>query len=204
MFLKIHPDNPNPRKINKVVECLLDGGVIIYPSDTVYGFGCDIYNKKAVARIANIKGINIKKQKFSFICSSLSNISKFTKPISNETYKLMKRNLPGPFTFILNANNNIPKIFKTNRKKLGIRVPKHNIPLEIVKKLENPIISSSVKENDKIIEYITDPEIMYDKFKNLVDIVIDSGFTGNQPSTIIDCTKSDFETIRQGKGNIIF
>ena len=204
MFLKIHPDNPNPRKINTVVECLLDGGVIIYPSDTVYGFGCDVYNKKAVARIANIKGINIKKQKFSFICSSLSNISKFTKPISNETYKLMKRNLPGPFTFILNANNNIPKIFKTNRKKLGIRVPKHNIPLEIVKKLENPIISSSVKENDKIIEYSTDPEIMYDKFKNLVDIVIDSGFTGNQPSTIIDCTKSDFETIRQGKGNIIF
>ena len=204
MFLKIHPDNPNPRKINTVVECLLDGGVIIYPSDTVYGFGCDIYNKKAVARIAKIKGININKQKFSFICSSLSNISKFTKPISNETYKLMKRNLPGPFTFILNANNNIPKIFKTNRKKLGIRVPKHNIPLEIVKKLENPIISSSVKENDKIIEYSTDPEIMYDKFKNLVDIVIDSGFTGNLPSTIIDCTKSDFEVIRQGKGNIIF
>ena len=204
MFLKIHPDNPNPRKINTVVECLLDGGVIIYPSDTVYGFGCDIYNKKAVARIAKIKGIDINKQKFSFICSSLSNISKFTKPISNETYKLMKRNLPGPFTFILNANNNIPKIFKTNRKKLGIRVPKHNIPLEIVKKLENPIISSSVKENDKIIEYSTDPEIMYDKFKNLVDIVIDSGFTGNLPSTIIDCTKSDFEIIRQGKGNIIF
>jgi len=204
MFLKIHPDNPNPRKINTVVECLLDGGVIIYPSDTVYGFGCDIYNKKAVARIANIKGINIRKQKFSFICSSLSNISKFTKPISNETYKLMKRNLPGPFTFIIDANNNIPKIFKTNRKKLGIRVPKHNIPLEIVKKLENPIISSSVKENDKIIEYSTDPEIMYDKFKNLVDIVIDSGFTGNLPSTIIDCTKSDFEIIRQGKGNIIF
>ena len=204
MFLKIHPDNPNPRKINTVVECLLERGVIIYPSDTVYGFGCDIYNKKAVARIAKIKGININKQKFSFICSSLSNISKFTKPISNETYKLMKRNLPGPFTFILNANNNIPKIFKTNRKKLGIRVPKHNIPLEIVKKLENPIISSSVKENDKIIEYSTDPEIMYDKFKNLVDIVIDSGFTGNLPSTIIDCTKSDFEIIRQGKGNIIF
>ena len=204
MFLKIHPDNPNPRKINTVVECLLDGGVIIYPSDTVYGFGCDIYNKKAVARIAKIKGININKQKFSFICSSLSNISEFTKPISNETYKLMKRNLPGPFTFILNANNNIPKIFKTNRKTLGIRVPKHNIPLEIVKKLENPIISSSVKENDKIIEYSTDPEIMYDKFKNLVDIVIDSGFTGNLPSTIIDCTKSDFEIIRQGKGNIIF
>ena len=204
MFLKIHPDNPNPRKINTVVECLQDGGVIIYPSDTIYGFGCDIYNKKAVARIANIKGINIKKQKFSFICSSLSNISRFTKPISNETYKLMKRNLPGPFTFILNANNNIPKIFKTNRKKLGIRVPKHNIPLEIVKKLENPIISSSVKENDKIIEYSTDPEIMYEKFKNLVDIVIDSGFTGYLPSTIIDCTKSDFEIIRQGKGNIIF
>tara|TARA_B100000242_G_scaffold26770_1_gene16302 strand:+ start:429 stop:1043 length:615 start_codon:yes stop_codon:yes gene_type:complete len=203
MFLKIHPDNPNPRKINTVVECLQDGGVIIYPSDTIYGFGCDIYNKKAVGRIANIKGINIKKQKFSFICSSLSNISRFTKPISNETYKLMKRNLPGPFTFILNANNNIPKIFKSNRKTLGIRVPKHNIPLEIVKKLENPIISSSVRDRDKIIEYSTDPEIMYDKLKNLVDIVIDGGFSGNIPSTIIDCTKSDFEIIRQGKGNII-
>lgn len=203
MFLKIHPDNPNARKINTVVECLLGGGIIIYPSDTIYGFGCDIYNKKAVSRIAKIKGININKQKFSFVCSSLSDISKFTKPISNETYKLMKRNLPGPFTFILNANNNIPKIFKTNRKTLGIRVPKHNIPLEIVKKLENPIISSSVKDNDKIIEYSTDPEIMYDKFKNLVDIVIDGGFTGNLPSTILDCTKSDFEIIRQGKGNII-
>tara|TARA_B100000609_G_C17147894_1_gene399201 strand:- start:153 stop:767 length:615 start_codon:yes stop_codon:yes gene_type:complete len=203
MFLKIHPDNPNARKINTVVECLLGGGIIIYPSDTIYGFGCDIYNKKAVSRIAKIKGININKQKFSFVCSSLSDISKFTKPISNETYKLMKRNLPGPFTFILNANNNIPKIFKTNRKTLGIRVPKHNIPLEIVKKLENPIISSSVKDNDKIIEYSTDPKIMYDKFKNLVDIVIDGGFTGNLPSTILDCTKSDFEIIRQGKGNII-
>tara|TARA_B100001287_G_scaffold276222_1_gene286285 strand:- start:1339 stop:1953 length:615 start_codon:yes stop_codon:yes gene_type:complete len=203
MFLKIHPDNPNARKINTVVECLLGGGIIIYPSDTIYGFGCDIYNKKAVSRIAKIKGININKQKFSFVCSSLSDISKFTKPISNKTYKLMKRNLPGPFTFILNANNNIPKIFKTNRKTLGIRVPKHNIPLEIVKKLENPIISSSVKDNDKIIEYSTDPEIMYDKFKNLVDIVIDGGFTGNLPSTILDCTKSDFEIIRQGKGNII-
>lgn len=203
MILKIHPDNPNSREIKKVIECLKDGGVIVYPSDTVYGIGCDIFNKKAVERIAKIKGINIKKNNFSFICSDLSHISDFTKPIDNSTYKLMKRNLPGPFTFILNANNSIPKLFKINKKTIGIRVPNHNIPLEIVSQLGNPIITTSVKEDDKILEHSTNPELIYEKLKHLVDIVIDGGFTGIQPSTIVDCTGNDFEIIRQAKGKLI-
>lgn len=203
MILKIHPDNPHSREIKKVIECLKDGGVIVYPSDTVYGIGCDIFNKKAVERIAKIKGINIKKNNFSFICSDLSHISDFTKPIDNSTYKLMKRNLPGPFTFILNANNSIPKLFKINKKTIGIRVPNHNIPLEIVLQLGNPIITTSVKEDDEILEHSTNPQLIYEKLKHLVDIVIDGGFTGIQPSTIIDCTGNDFEIIRQAKGKLI-
>tara|TARA_B110000881_G_scaffold211379_1_gene219805 strand:- start:938 stop:1552 length:615 start_codon:yes stop_codon:yes gene_type:complete len=203
MILKIHPDNPNSREIKKVIECLKDGGVIVYPSDTVYGIGCDIFNKKAVERIAKIKGINIKKNNFSFICSDLSHISDFTKPIDNSTYKLMKRNLPGPFTFIVNANNSIPKLFKINKKTIGIRVPNHNIPLEIVLQLGNPIITTSVKEDDEILEHSTNPELIYEKLKHLVDIVIDGGFTGIQPSTIVDCTGNDFEIIRQAKGKLI-
>ncbi len=203
MILKIHPDNPNSREIKKVIECLKDGGVIVYPSDTVYGIGCDIFNKKAVERIAKIKGINIKKNNFSFICSDLSHISDFTKPIDNSTYKLMKRNLPGPFTFILNANNSIPKLFKINKKTIGIRVPNHNIPLEIVLQLGNPIITTSVKEDDEILEHSTNPELIYEKLKHLVDIVIDGGFTGIEPSTIVDCTGNDFEIIRQAKGKLI-
>ena len=203
MILKIHPDNPNSREIKKVIECLKDGGVIVYPSDTVYGIGCDIFNKKAVERVAKIKGINIKKNNFSFICSDLSHISDFTKPIDNSTYKLMKRNLPGPFTFILNANNSIPKLFKINKKTIGIRVPNHNIPLEIVLQLGNPIITTSVKEDDEILEHSTNPQLIYEKLKHLVDIVIDGGFTGIQPSTIVDCTGNDFEIIRQAKGKLI-
>lgn len=203
MILKIHPDNPHSREIKKVIECLKDGGVIVYPSDTVYGIGCDIFNKKAVERVAKIKGINIKKNNFSFICSDLSHISDFTKPIDNSTYKLMKRNLPGPFTFILNANNSIPKLFKINKKTIGIRVPNHNIPLEIVLQLGNPIITTSVKEDDEILEHSTNPQLIYEKLKHLVDIVIDGGFTGIQPSTIIDCTGNDFEIIRQAKGKLI-
>ncbi|MBT3418139.1 MAG: threonylcarbamoyl-AMP synthase [Flavobacteriales bacterium] len=203
MILQIHPENPNPREIKKVIEYLKDGGVIVYPSDTVYGIGCDIFNKKAVERVAKIKGINIKKNNFSFICSDLSHISDFTKPIDNSTYKLMKRNLPGPFTFILNANNSVPKLFKINKKTIGIRVPNHNIPLEIVSQLGNPIITTSVKDDDKILEHSTDPELIYEKLKHLVDIVIDGGFIGVNPSTIVDCTTSDFEIIRQGKGDLI-
>ena len=203
MIIQIHPDNPNPREIKQVIECLKNGGVIVYPSDTVYGIGCDIFNKKAVERVAKIKGINIKKNNFSFICSDLSHISDFTKQIDNPTYKLMKRNLPGPFTFILNANNGIPKLFKINKKTIGIRVPNHNIPLEIVSQLGNPIITTSVKDDDKILEHSTDPELIYEKLKHLVDIVIDGGYTGNKPSTIVDCTTTNFEILRQGKGDLI-
>jgi len=203
MIIQIHPDNPNPREIKQVIECLKNGGVIVYPSDTVYGIGCDIFNKKAVERVAKIKGINIKKNNFSFICSDLSHISDFTKQIDNPTYKLMKRNLPGPFTFILNSNNSIPKLFKINKKTIGIRVPNHNIPLEIVSQLGNPIITTSVKDDDKILEHSTDPELIYEKLKHLVDIVIDGGYTGNKPSTIVDCTTTNFEILRQGKGDLI-
>ncbi len=203
MLLRIHPENPNKREIKQVIECLKDGGIIIYPSDTVYGIGCDIFNKKSVERIAKIKGRNLKKNNFSFICSNLSHISHYTKQIDNTVYKLMKRNLPGPFTFILNANNSIPKLFKTNKKTVGIRIPNHNIPLDIVSQLGNPILTTSVKDDDKLLEHSTDPELIHEKLEHLVDIVIDGGYTGNIPSTVVDCTKSEFEILRQGKGNLI-
>ena len=203
MLLRIHPENPNKREIKQVIECLKDGGIIVYPSDTVYGIGCDIFNKKSVERIAKIKGRNLKKNNFSFICSNLSHISHYTKQIDNTVYKLMKRNLPGPFTFILNANNSIPKLFKTNKKTVGIRIPNHNIPLDIVSQLGNPILTTSVKDDDKLLEHSTDPESIHEKLEHLVDIVIDGGYTGNIPSTVVDCTKSEFEILRQGKGNLI-
>ena len=203
MLLRIHPDNPNKREIKQVIECLKDGGIIVYPSDTVYGIGCDIFNKKSVERIAKIKGRNLKKNNFSFICSNLSHISHYTKQIDNTVYKLMKRNLPGPFTFILNANNSIPKLFKTNKKTVGIRIPNHNIPLDIVSQLGNPILTTSVKDDDKLLEHSTDPELIHEKLEHLVNIVIDGGYTGNIPSTVVDCTKSEFEILRQGKGDLI-
>ena len=203
MLLRIHPENPNKREIKQVIECLKDGGIIVYPSDTVYGIGCDIFNKKSVEKIAKIKGRNLKKNNFSFICSNLSHISHYTKQIDNTVYKLMKRNLPGPFTFILNANNSIPKLFKTNKKTVGIRIPNHNIPLDIVSQLGNPILTTSVKDDDKLLEHSTDPELIHEKLEHLVDIVIDGGYTGNIPSTVVDCTKSEFEILRQGKGNLI-
>jgi tRNA threonylcarbamoyl adenosine modification protein (Sua5/YciO/YrdC/YwlC family) len=200
MLLKIHPDNPNPRHIHKVIDCLNDGGIIIYPTDTVYGIGCDIYKNKAVEKIAIIKGIKKEKANFSFICSDLSHISDFTRPISNETYKLMKRNLPGPFTFILEANNKVPKLFQSKKKTVGIRVPDNNIINLIVQTLGNPIMSSSVYDDDEIIEYTTDPELIHEKYGHLVDIVIDGGYGGNEASTIVDCTLDEITIIREGKG----
>jgi len=200
MLLKIHPDNPNPRYIQTVLDCLNDGGIIIYPTDTVYGIGCDIYKTKAVEKIALIKGIKKEKANFSFICSNLSHISDFTRPINNEVYKMMKRNLPGPFTFILEANNKVPKLFQSKKKTVGIRVPDSNIINEIVQKLGNPIMSSSVYDEDEIIEYTTDPQLIYEKYGHLVDIVIDGGFGDNLPSTIVDCTQDEITVIREGKG----
>ena len=202
MLLRIHRENPQGKNIQQVVECLNDGGVIIYPTDTVYGLGCDIFKPKAVEKIARMKGVNIKKHNFSFICSDLSHLSDFTKPMDRSTYKLMKKTLPGAFTFILNANNTIPKLFKNNRKTIGIRVPNHNIPKKIVELLGNPILTTSIHDEDSIVEYSTDPELIYEKYKNQVDIVIDCGYGNLIPSTIIDCSKDEIEIIRQGLGKL--
>ena len=202
MLLRIHPDNPQKKNIQQVVECIKDSGVIIYPTDTVYALGCDIFKQKAVEKIARIKEINIKKYNFSFICSDLSHLSDFTKPIDRRTYKLMKKALPGAFTFILNSNNTIPKLFKNNRKTVGIRVPNHHIPRNIVELLGNPILTTSIHDDDSIVEYSTDPELIYEKYKNQVDIVIDGGYGNIVPSTILDCSKDEIDIIRQGLGNL--
>ncbi len=200
MLVKIYPENPNSREVQKVVEVLRNGGVIIYPTDTVYGIGCDINQPKAVSRVAQIRGINLQKANFSFICHDLSHMADHTKHVSNDAFKLMKRNLPGPFTFILEANSNVPKIFKSKKKTVGIRVPNNPIILEIVKELGNPIMSSSIHDEDDIIEYTTDPELIHEKYCDLVDIVIDGGYGDNEASTIIDCSIDEFEIIREGKG----
>ncbi len=201
MLLHIHPKNPNPRELKQVVECLRDGGVIIYPTDTVYGMGCDIYKQKSIERIAQIKGIRSEKANFSIICQDLSHLSDFCKPLENRVYKVMRKTLPGPFTFILEANSNVPKIFKARKKTIGIRIPNNNIPLAIVSHLGNPIVNTSVHDEDQLIAYTTDPGLIHDKYKNLVDIVIDGGPGGMEPSTVLDCSGTDFEIIRQGAGN---
>ena len=202
MLLRIYEENPNEKQIHQVVECLKNGGIIIFPTDTVYGIGCDIFQHKAVERIAQIKGIKAEKANFSFICYDLSHISDFTKQISNPVYKLMKKLLPGPFTFILNSSSKVPKLFESKKKTVGIRVPDNMISRLIVKELENPIMSTSVKGDDENIETITDPELIHERYKDLVDIVIDGGIGGIELSTILDCTKDEYEIIRQGKGKI--
>ncbi len=200
MLLRINPEKPNYDEIAKVVECLRNGGVVIYPTDTVYGIGCDINKQRAVERVCKIKGIDPEKANFSFICSDLSHLSDFTKPISTSVYKVMKKALPGPFTFILEANNNVPKLFRSKKKTVGIRIPKNNICLEIVKQLGNPIMSTSVHDDDELIEYTTDPELIHDKYKDLVDIVIAGGYGNNQASTVVDCSEGEFDILRQGLG----
>jgi len=200
MLLKIHPENPSARSIKMVVECLNDGGVIIYPTDTVYGLACDIYKPKAVERIAQIKGIKKEKANFTFVFTDLSQLSDFTKPLSNEVFRLMRNSLPGPYTFILNANNNVPKIFQSRKKTVGIRIPENNIALEIVKELGNPIMTTSIHDDDDIIEYTTDAGLIFEKYKNIVDIVVDGGPGDNVPSTVIDCTGIEPLIIREGKG----
>lgn len=204
MLLKIYNENPNPRDIRKVVDVLRDGGVIIYPTDTVYGIGCDITNQKAVEKIAQYKGIKVEKANFSFICSDLSHISDYTKPFSSTVFKLMKKNLPGPFTFILEASNNVPRYFKGKKKTVGIRVPANNIIRDIVYELGNPILSTSIRDEDEILEYTTDPELIYEKFQDFADIVIDGGYGEIIPSTVIDCTGETIEIVREGKGELEF
>jgi tRNA threonylcarbamoyl adenosine modification protein (Sua5/YciO/YrdC/YwlC family) len=202
MLLKIYPENPSEKQIRTVAECLNDGGVIIFPTDTIYAMGCDIYKPRAIDRVAQIKGIKKQKANFSFICHDLSQLSDFTKPISNEVFKLMKSSLPGPFTFILNSNTNVPKIFQSKKKTVGIRIPDNNIPLHIIRELGNPVMSTSIHDEDEIVEYTTDPELIYEKYGKMVDIVIDAGYGDNTPSTIVDCTGDDIVVVREGKGEI--
>lgn len=202
MLIRIHHDNPDPRQIKKVVDCLKDGGIIIYPTDTVYGLGCDVFNKKAMEKLCRIKGLDIKKHNLSFVCYDLSHIADFTKHLETSTYKLMKKTLPGPYTFILKANNAIPKLFKNKKKEIGIRIPDNNIPRNIVKELGNPIVTTSIKDKDILIEYSTDPELINDLYGARVDIVIDGGYGESTPSTVIDFTNSTPQILRQGKGNL--
>jgi tRNA threonylcarbamoyl adenosine modification protein (Sua5/YciO/YrdC/YwlC family) len=200
-LIKIYPENPDERKIRKVVECLRDGGLIIYPTDTVYGLGCDIFNARAVEKVARIKGVKPQKNDFSFICYDLSDIADYAR-VDNIAFKLMKRTLPGPYTYILDANNRVPKLLNTNKKTVGIRVPDCSIPRMIVKELGNPIVTTSIKDDDEIIEYSTDPELIFEKFQNLVDIVIDGGYGGNVGSTIVRASAQEIEIVREGLGDL--
>jgi tRNA threonylcarbamoyl adenosine modification protein (Sua5/YciO/YrdC/YwlC family) len=202
MLLQIHPLNPEKRKIEEAIKILKKGGIIIYPTDTVYSMCCDLNNRKAVERMAKIKGIKIEKANFSLICHDLSNISDYTVQFGNHIYKMMKRALPGPYTFILNANNSVPKIFKSKKKTIGIRVPDNAIANMLVEELGNPLISTSVHEEDDIIEYITDPELIHEKYEKTIDLVIDGGYGKNEASTIIDCTGDNPEIIREGIGSL--
>jgi tRNA threonylcarbamoyl adenosine modification protein (Sua5/YciO/YrdC/YwlC family) len=199
----MYNQNPKQNHILRIVEILRNDGVIIFPTDTIYGIGCDITKPKAIERVARIKNIKPEKADFSFIFYDLSHISDYCKPIPNPIFKLMKKNLPGPFTFILNANSNIPKLFRNSKKSIGIRVPDNNIIREIVRELGNPILSTSVHDEDSIIEYTTDPELIEEKFGDQVDLVIDAGFGDNHPSTVIDCTSGEPSIIRIGKGELI-
>lgn len=200
-LIKIYPENPNEKEIAKVVKVLRDGGLVIYPTDTVYGLGCDITNTKALEKIARIKGIKLDKANFSFVCCDLKNISDYVRQIDTSTFKILKRALPGPYTFILPGNNNLPKEFK-KKTTVGIRVPDNNIALELVRQLGNPIVSTSIYDEDEVLEYTTDPELIFEKWQNIVDIVIDGGYGSNEASTVIDLSQGEPIVIREGKGSI--
>ena len=202
MLIKLYEQNPNQRSINQIVETLREGGIIIYPTDTVYAMGCDALNVRAVEQICKFKGINPQKANLSIICYDLSSISEYAK-VNNTVFKLMKKNLPGAFTFVLNATSSLPKIYK-NRKEVGIRIPDNNIIRTIVKELGNPILSTSVRTKDDILQYATDPELIEEEYGNIVDRVIDGGYGGLEPSTIVDCTGDDIVIIRQGKGELLY
>jgi tRNA threonylcarbamoyl adenosine modification protein (Sua5/YciO/YrdC/YwlC family) len=200
-FIKIYEKNPNEAEISRVVEILKKGGLIIFPSDTVYALGCDITNNKALERVARLKGVKLDKANFSFVCENLSNLSDYVKQISTPNFKVLRRSLPGPYTFILPGNNNLPKVFK-KKKEVGIRIPNNEIILAIVRELGNPVISTSIYDEDEIIEYMTDPELIYEKWQKLVDVVIDGGYGGNIPSTVINLCGDEPELIRKGKGSL--
>lgn len=200
-FIKIYEDKPSEAAIKKVVAVLREGGLVIYPTDTVYGLGCDITNSRALEKLAKLKDVKLEKANFSFVCSSLSNLSDYVKQIDTSTFKILKRALPGPYTFILPGNNDLPKEFR-KKKTVGIRVPDNNIAIQIVEMLGNPIVSTSIHDEDEVIEYSTDPELIFEKWQNKVDIVIDGGYGENVASTIIDLTGHEPEVIREGKGDV--
>ena len=200
-FIRIYEENPNPKEINKVVDVLKRGGLIIYPTDTVYSLGCDINNYKALEQVARIKNVKLENANFSFVCYDLSNLSDYVKQIDNSTFKILKRVLPGPYTFVLPGAKTLPSAFK-KKKTVGIRIPDNKIALEIVKQLGNPIISTSIYDEDEVIEYTTDPELIHEKWNHLVDLVINGGYGGNQPSTIIDLSEDEPVIVREGKGSL--
>ncbi|MBT8262524.1 MAG: threonylcarbamoyl-AMP synthase [Bacteroidia bacterium] len=200
-LIRIYEENPNPKDVKKVVDIIRRGGLVIYPSDTVYALGCDITNNKAMERLAKIKGVKPDKAKFSFICEDLSNLSDYVRQIDNVTFKILKRALPGPYTFVLPGNNKLPAVFK-KKKEVGIRVPDNEIARALVRELGRPIVSTSIKDEDEVIEYTTDPELIFEKWEKLVDVVVDGGFGGNIPSTVIDLTGDEPLLIREGKGSL--
>jgi tRNA threonylcarbamoyl adenosine modification protein (Sua5/YciO/YrdC/YwlC family) len=201
-LIKIHPINPEMRKINRVVDVLRNGGIVVYPTDTIYGIGCDLMNRKSIERLCHILEIKPTKLDLSFICTDLSQIAEFVKRVDTPVFKILKRSLPGPYTFILESSSKVPKILDVNKKTVGIRIPDHAIPRTIVAELGNPLITSSIKDDDHIKEYTTDPEEIYEDFKHRVDIVIDGGASGNIPSTVVDCTGDELTIVRQGLGMI--
>lgn len=202
MLLKIHPETPGQRQLQKAVEILRHDGVVIFPTDTVYGLGCDIFSHKAVERVARLKGVSLEKANFSFICHSLSQLSDYARHVNNPTFKLMKQLLPGPYTFILESSSTVPRIFRNHKKTIGIRVPDNNIVLELVRELGNAILTTSIHDEDELLEYTTDPELIYDHYRFQVDAVINGGYGNNVPSTVIDCTGEFPVVIRQGMGEL--
>jgi len=201
-LIKLYEDHVDRKKLKHIVEILRNGGLIIYPTDTVYGLGCDITNKSALEKLARIKGVRLDKANFSFICEDLSNLSDHVAQIETQTFKILKRNLPGPYTFILPGSNSLPSVFR-KKKTVGIRVPDNQIALALVRELGNPIVSTSIKDDDEILKYTTDPSLMFDEWKHQVDVVIDGGFGGNEASTVIDLTGREPVLIREGKGEVL-
>jgi tRNA threonylcarbamoyl adenosine modification protein (Sua5/YciO/YrdC/YwlC family) len=200
MLIRLYNDNPNTKQIRQIVDVLEDGGIIIYPTDTVYAMGCDILATKSIEKIARFKGLDPKKPELSLIFHDMSQLSDYTIIRDNNIFKLLKRNLPGPFTFIVQANSQIPKLFKNKKKTVGIRIPDNNIALELVKELGRPIITTSIHDPDEVIEYTTDPELIHEKYQDITDIVIDGGYGRNEASTVVDCTGEEIEIVRQGLG----
>ena len=200
MRVRLYEENVNDRQLQQVIDCLKAGGVIIYPTDTVYAFGADMYNSKAVDKINRLK--KLEQGQYAIICHDLSNLSDYTLQLSNTVFRLMRRALPGPYTFILKANNQVPKIFHSKRKTIGIRVPDNAIARAIVEGLGNPMVSSSVVDHDEVVEYTTDPDLIWERYGDQVDMLVDGGYGDNQPSTILDCTSDEVEVIREGKGDL--